>query len=178
MYTTTTYIESQFLETENYIWGKNVLNKIFKTIKELKNQNIPEINERCFLELELELKDTVRTFLEKISELPLISKCRVKGDNNGKFGGTECAALSKSVRASCEKYMKETEYKQDKEGSFFNFISLVRDKAKEGELIAASIEKSLKNNYKETGKDDSLIYIQKYGYNFNNLNFKDVINTY
>ncbi len=169
------YIDSQFLELGKYVWEKTILHQIFKTIKNLKDQNPPEINERCFLELELELKDAVRTFLGKIGELPLIAKCRIKGDSNGKFGGAECADLSKSIRASCEKYMKETEYKENYEGSLFEFISKIRNKAKEGELIADGIEKSLKNNYKESGKDDSLLYIQKYGYKFNNLNFKDIM---
>ena len=39
------------------------------------------------------------------------------------------------------------------------------------------IEKNLRSTYKESGKDDSLIYIQKYGYDFNNLNFKDIMDT-
>ncbi len=172
-----TYIDSHFLELGKYIWEKDILNQIFKNIKTLKNQGIPEINERCFLELELELTSAVRTFLEKISELPLISKCRVKGDSKSKFGGAECASLAKSIRASCEKYMKETEYKQDEEGTLLNFISSIRNKAKDDELIAMGIEKSLRNNYKESGKDNSLLYIQKYGYDFNNLNFKDIMDT-
>ena len=71
--------------------------------------------------------------------------------------------------------MKETKYKSEREGSLFSFISLIRNKAKEDELSAADIEKRLRNNYKESGKDDSLLYIQKCGYDFNNLNFKDIM---
>lgn len=168
-----TYIDSQFLETGKYLWEKSVLNQVFKILNDQKSPK--KAGERYFLELKMEFTNAVRTFLEQISELPLISKCRVKGDDTSKFGGSECAALAKKIRASCEKYMKETEYKSEKEGSLFSFISLIRNKAKEGELIAAGIEKSLRNNYKESGKDDSLMYIQKCGYDFNNLNFKDIM---
>lgn len=171
------YIDSQFLQFGKNIWEKSILNQIFKTIKILKNQEIPEIKERCFLEFELELTSAVRHFLEKISNLPLISKCRVKGDNTGKFGGSECASLAKSIRASCERYMKKTQYQENFEGSIFDFVSSVRNKAKDDELTAASIEKNLRSTYKESGKDDSLLYIQKYGYDFNNLNFKDIMDT-
>ena len=168
-----TYIDSQFLETGKYLWEKSVLNQVFKILKDQKNPE--KTGEEYFLKLKMEFTKAVREFLEQISGLPLISKCRVKGDDTSKFGGAECAALAKKIRASCEEYMKETEYKSEKEGSLFSFISLIRNKAQKGEEIADEIEKSLKNNYKESGKDDSLMYIQKCGYDFNNLNFKDIM---
>ena len=166
-----TYIDSQFLGTATYLWEKSVLNQVFKILKDQKGS---KTSEECFLKLKTELTNSVHAFLEQIRVLKLISNCRVKGDNTSKFGGTECAALAKKIRASCEKYMKETKYKSEREGSLFSFISLIRNKAKEDELSAADIEKRLRNNYKESGKDDSLLYIQKCGYDFNNLNFKDI----
>lgn len=168
-----TYIDSQFLGTATYLWEKSVLNQVFKILEDQKNPE--KTGEECFLELKTELTNSVHAFLEQIRALRLISNCRVKGDNTSKFGGTECAALAKKIRASCEKYMKKTKYKSEKKGSLFSFISLIRNKAQKDELSAADIEKRLKNNYKESGKDDSILYIQKCGYDFSNLNFKDIM---
>ncbi len=162
-------IETTFLDTKKHLWDKRVLNKMFKELENFQKENSEESKERCFIMLMLEFQQAYRTFLIAINDLPLIMSCRVKGDNSSHFGGLECAEFMKALRASAEKYLKESAFSfLTSEGTIVYVISKIKNKAKEDEKIAKELEKDIREDYLSLGVDNTLKALEEAGYRFEN----------
>lgn len=168
------YIDSDFLDQNGYMWNKKNIDKLLKELNLFKSQQFEESQERCFIEWDFEIRQAIRVLIQKLQELPLIVKCRTKGDSNEHFAGMEYIEFLRSLKISCDKYLKSTNYKSNALGSISLLADKIKRKALTEETIAREIEKTLKNNYLSSGTDNTLNQIAKDGYNLNNLNFNDL----
>lgn len=158
-------LDTIFLSQGQYLWNKNVIDKMFEMFNKFKSTSNNLVNERCFVEFLIEMEQAYRQFLSKIKELPMIMNCRAVGDSNSHFGGQECAELMRSFRLSSEKYLNRTSYKDPAlENSLYYVISQIRERAKKSEVIAREIETKLKNEYSSSGTDKTLNFINECGY--------------
>ncbi len=177
-------ISVSFMRPGVRIWDKEFLEKMIKFLKKYQLLDNEVSNERCFAEFILEVEQAYRVFLEEIKDLPIIMKCRVKGDGDSHFGGQECAEFAKTLRHFSEKYLKSTNFKHgyqvvssnfnqnsnvDSFESIYDFISRVRDLARTGEQIAKEIEVKVHQEYVSLGKDHTLDALKEAGYNFDNI---------
>ena len=85
----------------------------------------------------------------------------------------EYSDFLRSLKISCDKYLRTTQYKEDALGSVSSLASKIRYKALVEEPISKEIEKTLRNEYLSSGVDNTLNQIAKDGYDLNNLNFND-----
>ena len=168
------FIDSNFLENGSYMGSKKIIKNLLQELNAFKKQQFEESQERCFIELDLEIRQAIRTLIQKLKDLPLIVKCRTKGDETEHFAGKEYAEFLRSLKISCDKYLNSTIYKENTAGSISFLINKVRHKSLSEEHVAREIEKNLKNEYLSSGVDSTLNQIAKDGYNLNNLNFNDL----
>ena len=176
-----------FIKPDMHLWDKLFLENSINSLKNFQSGGDKIANERCFTEFLLEMEQSYRVFLKKINDLPMIMKCRVKGDNKAHFGGQECAELVVSLRASAEKYLKSTCFKETGTNngnkspyataigglhienghcSVHDFVSIVKNMAKEDEKNAKEIEAKVYQEYVSCGKDYTLVALKKAGYTF------------
>ena len=167
------FIDSDFLEQNGYMWNKQNIEKLLKELNLFKSQQFEETQERCFVEWDFEIRQAIRILLQKLKELPLIVKCRTKGDSTEHFVGMEYSEFLRSLKISCDKYLRATQHKEDAMGSVSSLASKIRHKALAEEPMSKEIEKTLRNEYLSSGVDNTLNQIAKDGYDLNNLNFND-----
>lgn len=174
-----------FLKPGVHLWNKAFLENMISFLKKYQSLNNETSNERCFTEFALEVEQAYRIFLKKINDLPIMMKCRVKGDDKAHFGGQECAELVRALRMSTEKYLKSTNFKNDKQSvsnsennelsdknvfhGIYDFVSKVRDFARVDEKVAKEIEAKVYQEYVSLGKDHTLDALKEAGYNFDNV---------
>ncbi len=163
-----------FTSSDVHLWNKKFFENILASLKKL---NVEMPNERSFSEFLLEIEQSYRTFLRKINDLPMIMKCRVKGDDSSHFGGQECADFARSIRDSAEKYLQSTNFKNrkndninnnDTSDNIYNFILNIRNLARSDEKYAKNVETKVYNDYLSLGKDYTLFELKKAGYSFDN----------
>lgn len=168
------FIDIGFLENGSYMWNEKVIKILLQELNEFKNQKFEESQERCFVELDFEIRQAIRTLIQKLKDLTLIVKCRTKGDETEHFAGMEYYEFLRSLKTSCDKYLNSTTYKNNSAGSISSLASKIRSKSLSEGQIAKQIEKNLRNEYLSSGVDNTLNQVAKDGYNLNNLNFNDL----
>lgn len=158
--------DSSLKSSNRYLWDKLLIKKIFKALKDFKDEGSEKTQERRFTILLIELKMAYDKFLGSIRDLPMIMSCRARGDNDSKFGGEQCARFANSFCKTCDKYLNSLNKENFEERSFENLILELRDKAKQDEKAAWDFEKETKKEYLITGKDNSLEILKSSGYEF------------
>lgn len=148
-------IDDEFLDTSKYLFNKKIIEKIFEIFNKI------ELNETNFKNLNFELKNSYDNFIKDIKYLPTIMNCRVKGNSNSNFGGEECAKLVSLFRTHFEKYLSKTS-----ETIIDSFVKKIIYKAKLDEQTAWEIEKSNREEYQKSGKDNTLLILKSNGYDF------------
>ena len=163
-------IDTAFLKKDLRLWDKRGLNIIFEKFQEFSNQEVAESQDRCFVRYLLELEQANRLFLRRVKELPMIMKCRTKGDDTSRFGGQECAEFMKAIRDASDKYLNESEYADASiENTIGDFATKIRNKARSDEKYAWDFEKTTKQEYLTWGKDNTLEIFKKAAYDLSAL---------
>ncbi len=174
-----------FLKPGVHLWNKAFLENMIKFLKKYQTSNNEISEERCFTEYLLEIEQAYSAFLKKINDLPIMMKCRVKGDDKAHFGGQECAELVRAMRTSSEKYLMSTNFKDNNEivnekekadsnkepiiRGIYDLASKVRDLARTDENAAKEIEAKVHQEYVSLGKDHTLDALKEAGYSFDNV---------
>lgn len=182
-----------FIKHGTHLWDKSFLENTISVLKKYQSHGNEISNERCFTEFLLEFEQAYRVFLKKINDLPMMMKCRVKGDNQAHFGGQECAELARSLRTSAERYLKSTYFKKSGSDnniaqshvgntvdngpynarctaySVYDYISKIKNMAREDEKAAKEIEARVYQEYVSCGKDNTLDMLKQAGYTFNDF---------
>lgn len=181
-------LKISYIKPGMHLWDKVFLENTISSLKKYQSDGNDVSKERCFTEFLLEIEQAYRVFLKKISDLPMIMKCRVKGDNKAHFGGQECAELVRALRASSEKYLKSTSFKSKNENnntgssyqnndficndhgvcSIYTFAANVKNMAREDERKAKETEAKVYQEYVSLGKDHTLDALKQAGYTFGN----------
>ncbi len=177
-------LRGSFVLPSTHLWNKDFIEDTIAFLRGCKSINNKISNERPFTEFLLEVEEAYRSFLKKINDLPMIMKCRVKGDNDAHFGGQECADFVRALRNSAEKYLKSTNFKKENIDAInssqcdssnvralnglYDFILKIRDRARIDEQVAKNIESEVYNDYLSLGKDHTLDALKSEGYTFNN----------
>lgn len=177
-----------FIKPGMNTWDKAFLENSISVLKKFQSHGSKISRERCFTEFLLELEQAYRVFLKKINDLPMIMKCRVKGDSETHFGGQECAELATSLRASAEKYLRSTRFKKSSANqndanphaetlgglhidssncNVYDFALIIKNMAKKDEKKAKEIEAKVYQEYVSYGKDYTLVALKNSGYTFN-----------
>lgn len=178
-------LDTSFIKRSSRVWDKRFLEGIINLLKEYQSFGKEASQERCFTELVLEVEQAYRVFLRKINDLPMMMKCRVKGDDKAHFGGQECGELVRAVRTSTEKYLRSTNFQDEIKGvqdvknegfnsepvfySIYELVLKLRDMARADEKVAKEIEAKVYQEYVSLGKDHTLDALKAAGYNFDNV---------
>lgn len=178
-------LDVPFMKRSSHVWDKRFLEGIINFLKEYQSFGKEVSHERCFTELLLEIEQAYRIFLRKINDLPMMMKCRVKGDDSAHFGGQECGELVRAIRTSLEKYLRSTNFQDEAKCvnnvangnlnnepvfySIYELILKVREMARADEKVAKEIEAKVYQEYVSLGKDHTLDALKAAGYNFDNV---------
>lgn len=147
-------IDLTFLDSIKKLWEKESLEKVEKCILFFKDDGSDEGTEECFIRFCTDFDSAKNKFINDLRDLPLIMKCRVKGDNNSKFGGQQCAEFMRNIQNACDRYLNSTIYSKDNHKSILSeIISRIRSVADNDETYAWKFENKARMVYSETGKD-------------------------
>lgn len=159
-----------FFDSDRCLWDKKILGKIRECISAIKENGGDEANEDCLQIFFLDFEQAQSNFINKIRSLPLIMKCRTKADSESNFGGRQCAEFMKEIERACDKYFNMSIYSNSaKDTSPVYIVKKIKSMAYRSETNAWEFEDRTRQEYLNTGKDNTLEIFRKAGYNDSDL---------
>ena len=147
-------------------WDKEILEKIDACLRAVRESGGHSSEEPCLQTFLMDFASAKNNFIAKTRNIRLIMNCRTKADNNSNFGGQQCAEFMKEIQQACDKYLNNSIYSDNKDENLpSNIIKKIRNMAQKSETVAWNFENKAKQEYLNTGKDNTLEIFVKSGYN-------------